>query len=498
MKHNKHIINKIRSFGAICAGLLVLICAACKPSVNQHVNIDSKPSLYPDYDSVTIPCNIAPLNFSTTAMDSLQWIVAKVITKSNQEYVFEGKNYIDFNPDKWKDILENNKGGELSIQVIETKNNIEYTYKPFSIFVANDEIDPYLCYRLITPGYRIYSHMGIYCRNLTNFEQKTVVDNRLLEANCINCHSFCKGNTDLAQFHVRGNLGATILKNGDEITVCNAKTEKLKLNCVYPYWHPSGNFIAYSQNNTVQAFHCGDPNRVEVYDLASRVVVYDRDQNLLITSPELNDDQTFTTEPSFSPDGKSLYFATGKALNMDRETKDARYNICRIGFNPETASFDGKVDTLINTVRDSMTAAFPRPSYDGKYLLYTKFNYGQFAIWHTEADLWMLNLENGENYPLTNANSSNVESYHSWSQNSHWIVFESRRDDGFFTRAYIAYIDNNGVAGKAFLLPQESPEDNLKLMYSFNVPEFATKEFVIDKGVLEGKIKSGEKLQFGY
>lgn len=145
-----------------------------------------------------------------------------------------------------------------------------------------------------------------------------------------------------------------------------------------------------------------------------------------------------------------------------------------------------------------MTAAFPRPSYDGKYLLYTKFNYGQFAIWHTEADLWMLDLEKDTTFPLQKANSQDVESYHSWSQNSRWIVFESRRDDGFFTRAYIAYINDDGTAEKAFLLPQESPEDNRKLMYSYNVPEFATKEFVIDKGVLESKIKSGKKLQFGY
>ena len=498
MKHNEHIHNWLGRFASICAGILVMMCAACKPSVNQQVNIDSKPALYPDYDSVTIPSNIAPLNFSTTAMDSLQWIEAKVITKDNQEYIFEGKNYVAFNPEKWREILEQHKGGEISIQVTETKNNTAYTYKPFIIFVAEEEIDPYLCYRLITPGYRIYSKMGIYCRNLTNFEQNTVVDNRLVNSNCVNCHSFCKGNTDLAQFHVRGNLGATIIKNGDEITVCKATTEKLKLNCVYPYWHPSGDFIAYSQNNTVQTFHCGDANRVEVYDLASRVVVYDRKRNLLITSPELNDDKTFTTEPSFSPDGKTLYFCTGEALNMDKETKNARYNICRIGFNPETASFDKNVDTLINTVRDSMTAAFPRPSYDGKYLLYTKFSYGQFAIWHTEADLWMLNLENGETYPLTNANSPDVDSYHSWSHNSRWIVFESRRDDGFFTRAYIAYIDKNGVGRKAFLLPQENPEDNRKLMYSFNVPELATSEFKLDKGILEGKLKSGERLQFEY
>ncbi len=201
MAQNKHKYSTLIIFATA-----MMILASCKPSVNQSISLDSKPALYPDYDSVTIPCNIAPMNFSTTAMDSMQWISAKIITNDNQEYLFEGKNFISFNPDKWKEILEKQKGKEISITVTETKNNTAYTYKPFTIFVADEEIDPYLCYRLITPGYRIYSKMGIYCRNLTNFEQTTVVDNRLLNANCVNCHSFCKGNTDLAQLHVRGDL----------------------------------------------------------------------------------------------------------------------------------------------------------------------------------------------------------------------------------------------------------------------------------------------------
>ncbi len=474
----------------------LLILSSCSIRVDGTVEKDCPPDLWPDYNGVTIPKNIAPLNFSTTSFDSLDRIEAVLKTFDGENYNFSGKNYIDFPISDWREILKKSCGKKLEILVTEFKNDKKYVYKPFEIFVADSEIDSFLCYRLIAPGYQIYSRMGIYCRNLTDFQQNTVVDNRLINANCLNCHSFCKGNTDLASFHVRGNLNSTVLKNGNEITVCKAVTDKFKLNCVYPYWHPQGKYIAYSQNNTAQAFHCGDANRVEVYDMESRVVVYDIANNKLLTSPELNDKKTFTSEPSFSPDGKYLYFISADSLNMSKHTKEVHYDICRIGFNPLDGSFSKEVDTLVNTSKDSLTSSFPRPSYDGKYLLYTRFNYGQFAIWHREADLWILNLETKENYPLTNANSSNADSYHSWSQNSKWIVFESRRDDGFYTRAYIAYIDENGKAAKAFLLPQQSPEYNRKLMYSFNVPEFATKEFVFDKGVLESKLKSDTKLQF--
>lgn len=479
----------------LCLATIASFVVACKPTVDRVVTVDSEPLLWPDYNGVTIPRNIAPLNFSTIAYDSLQGIEATIVTSDNQEYRFSGKKHIAFNQKQWKEILKKQAGCELSVFVKEIKNNIEYVYKPFKIKVDDSEIDNYLCYRLIAPSYEIYSQMGIYCRNLTNFEQKTVVDNRLVNSNCVNCHSFCKGNTDLAQLHIRGDLGATVIKDGDEISICKATTDKYKLNCVYPYWHPSGRYIAYSQNKTVQTFHCANANRVEVYDKESRVVVYDRESNKLITSPELNSAATFTTEPSFSPDGKYLYYTTSKSVDMAKYTKEARYDICRIEFSDGCF---GNVDTLVYLAKDSLTAAFPRPSYNGKYLLYTRFNYGQFAIWHKEADLWMLNLENGDTFPLTNANSNDVESYHSWSQNSKWIVFESRRDDGSYTRAYIAKINDDGTAEKAFLLPQESPVHNRNLMYSYNVPEFATSEFKINQGTLESKIKSGNRLQFGY
>ncbi len=479
--------------------IAALVACACNPTVNETVTMDSSPTLYPDYDGVTVPKNIAPINFSTIAYDSLQRIEAEVTAGDGTKYHFSGDRFIDFGIGTWREIAQKSAGKTIEIAVSEYKNDKKYIYRPFAVHISDDEIDPYLCYRLITPGYRIYSRMGIYCRNITTFEQKAVVDNHLINDNCVNCHSFPKGDADRASLHIRGDLGSTVLKDGDQITVCRAVNEKLGLNCVYPYWHPSGNYIAYSQNNTVQSFHCGDANRVEVYDLESRVVVYDMAKNMLLTCPELNSEKTFTTEPSFSPDGKTLYFASADTVDMNTRTTEVRYNICRIGFDEATGRFSHEVDTLVNAAADSMTTAFPRPSYDGKYLLYSKFKYGQFGIWHKEADLWILNLATNEAYPLAAANSPTAaDSYHSWSQNSRWIVFESRRGDGFFTRAYIAHITPDGRADKAFLLPQQDPMQNCALMYSYNVPELATKEFKFDKGSLEQKLKSGEKLQFGY
>jgi hypothetical protein len=74
--------------------------------------------------------------------------------------------------------------------------------------------------------------------------------------------------------------------------------------------------------------------------------------------------------------------------------------------------------------------------------------------------------------PLSICNSPNVESYHSWSNNGKWIIFSSRRNDGVYTRLYIAHIDKNGQASVPFELPQSDPDYHLQLTKSYNIPEF--------------------------
>ena len=90
--------------------------------------------------------------------------------------------------------------------------------------------------------------------------------------------------------------------------------------------------------------------------------------------------------------------------------------------------------------------------------MFTLASYGNFSIWHKDADLYLMDLLTGETKPLTVANSDDVESYHSWSSNGKWFIFGSRREDGLYARLYIAHLDEQGNASKPFLLPQEDPD----------------------------------------
>ena len=74
---------------------------------------------------------------------------------------------------------------------------------------------------------------------------------------------------------------------------------------------------------------------------------------------------------------------------------------------------------------------------------------------------------------MTEINSDDVESYHSWSSNGRWVAFSSRRYDGNYTRPFIAYIDKKRQrVANLYELPQEVPDMHRRFMRSYNIPEF--------------------------
>jgi len=453
-------------FRNILTLLIILIFAACSSGLVEEVN--NKPEIFPDYTDCTIPANIAPLNFKLIEKYQNAYVV---LSCGNETWkVNANKKQFTFSQSKWKKMLNVAKGGAIKVELFAKNNNKWTKFSPFEWFVPNELIDSHIAYRLIEPGYQLWNQMGIYQRNLENYSQSVIMDNKQSGNNCMNCHSFCMQNPDKMLYHMRAKHAGTLIVDGKKVEKLNTKTNQTISNLVYPSWHPSGRFVAFSVNETHQAYHMNNNNRVEVYDNKSDVVVYDVEKNEIITNPLIFSDSCLETFPTFSPDGKTLYFCTSKAFEYPNEFAQVKYSLCAISFNPELKTFGTTVDTLYKACNKSVS--FPRVSPNGKYLLYTLSDYGNFSIWHKEADLYMINLSTNEHYPLEKANSNDVESYHSWSSNSKWIVFSSRRIDGLYTHLYISYINEKGEAEKPFIVPQKNTQHYRKFMKSYNIPEF--------------------------
>ena len=358
-------------------------------------------------------------------------------------------------------------------------------YKSFQWHVKSDKIDSYLSYRLIEPGYEVWNKLQIVERNVGNFDERVLVDNNLTKGSCMNCHIHGNQNGRLSMFHLRGEKGGTILNRDGKLRKINTRGKGMISNAVYGDFHPGGRYAVFSTNIIIPELHANRTDQLEVYDTASDLVVIDLDSDKAITKPFLSDTTAFETFPVFSADGKWIYFCSAPRVVLPDSIKSLKYNICRVGFEAAKGEIGTKVDTLWNAKKMGGSVCHLKASPDGKFLLYTVADYGTFPIWHREADLQMMNLQTGEVDKLKGVNGPNSDSYHSWSSNSRWFVFASKRDDGIYGKPYFCYIDASGKAHKPFVLPQRDPETYDNMLKSFNIPDLSDSPVAFDAADIE-------------
>lgn len=458
----------------------MLTLGSCSDTPSDVTQVNSLPQIFPDYAGVTIPAEIAPLNFNAKDNDADALDVE--VKGSKGGTLHANGQYADFDVDDWHDLTAANKGGTLTFTVTIKKGGQWKLYRDFTVNVSADPLGEWgLTYRLIPPGYEVYGKHGIYERDLSTFDERPIFENTAVPGACVNCHMSNRTNPDQFTFHVRGANGATYIQQKGDFEVLKAKNDSIHGSMVYPYWHPSGKLVAYSTNQTAQSFHAVKNERIEVFDQASDILIYNPSSHELVLNPDVMTQDHFETYPVFSPDGKTLYFVSSQAWDIPQHYKNIQYNVCRVGFDPQTGRTVGKVDTIFNARNLGKSATHPRPSYDGRYLLFTMSDYGCFPIWHKESDQWLLDLHTLKARPLTEINSNDADSYHNWSANSHWIVFTSRRLNGYYTNLYLAHIDAQGRMGKPFLLPQRDPWTYYdQTVNSFNTPDFTLRPVDLD------------------
>ena len=442
---------------------------------SSYTQMDIEPSIWPDYTGVTVPPNIAPLNFM---VDSVDDVVAEIGGK-----VFGGKaNRVQFPQKDWTKMLSEARGKSLAVTVYTKKDGKWQAYKPFAVHVAEEEVDPYISYRVLPPTFVGFDELSIRQRNLTNFEETTIYNNNQitdgLEGQCINCHSYQNYRTDNMMFHMRLQHAGTMIVSDGQLVFVNLKSDNMISAAAYNNWHPSLPIIAFSTDHTMQSFHTRDVTKVEVMESASDIVIYDVKKNRVHIV--LNDSTEMELFPSWSPDGKWLYYCSAHyeyknkyedTAELLEQYRTLQYRLYRLSFDAATMSF-GEPELIYDAVSTNHSAVQPRVSQDGRYVLFAEGPWGLFHIWHPTADIQILDMQTGQLLDTAPMNSQRAESYPSFSSNYRWVLFESRRDDGNYTRTYIAYFDRNGRLHKAFEVPGEDPEYFRLLLRSWSRPEF--------------------------
>ena len=468
----------------VLASSLLLLRRSVAVDVTAAVAAGRLPHIRPDYGGAVIPPNIAPLNFLVKEPGSA-YAVRIHSAKGNAIEVSSRSPSIVIPQKPWHKLLSANRGGQLSVDVyVRGANGAWSRFDPLVNTIADAEIDNYLLYRLIKPIYIVRVHVNIYQRDVRNYEETVVVSNQSFEGGCVNCHTLAPNHPDRMIVHSRDTgekaylSGMVVVRDGKVIKVDtrelvrdpqSARGRVTKALAAYASWHPNGQLAAFSANDISQFFHDFGFNR-DVFDSESDLALYHADSNTVTTTPEISRPERLETFPTWSPDGQYLYFCSTDPRPIGRH-EEVRYDLMRISYEPQSGKW-GQVEPLLRAEETGLSMTEPRVSPDGRWLLFCASDYGSFPAYRPSSDLYLLDLQSRQYHPLA-INSPRCESWHSWSSNSRWIAFASKRRDGVFARIYFSYIDEQGRAHKPVLLPQKDPTFYDRFIRTYNVPELS-------------------------
>lgn len=445
----------------ISAGSLALLSA--RTGRVQHFNEATRPArIFPDYGGAVIPPNIAPLNFEIR--DPGIAFAARISSRNGEPIEIPGKGATVSIPGKpWQRLLSQNRGEEIRIEIFVKTHDGQWTRpEPVTLQIASEDIDPHVIYRKMfgTPR-QVRGAMRICSRNLADFDESVLLSSSDAGNACLNCHTFPRNNTDEMLIGIRSpHYGtATLLVEGDSV-------QRIDKKFGYTSWHPAGKLAAYSINNLPMFYHTSRDEIRDTVDLDSMLAFYRSDTKTNFTIPQLSRKERLENWPTWSADGRYLYYCSAPKLWADDaeyppvQYDQVRYDLMRIPYDSGTGEF-GEPETVLSSKDTGKSVSMPQCSPDGQWLTFCMCDHGYFPAWQEDSDIFLMALHGQAGPPFRyerlDLNSNKSESWHTWSSNSRWLVFSSKSLHGYFTRLFIAYIDSQGKAHKAIVLPQEDP-----------------------------------------
>jgi len=308
---------------------------------------------------------------------------------------------------------------------------------------------------------------------------------------CGNCHSFpADGKTlamDVDYANSKGSYVITqvaeqiTLATGDIITWDDYRKEDGELTFgLLSQISPDGRFVVSTvKDRSVFVPKPGLEFSQLFFPIKGILCLYDRQTRAFHSLPGADDPEYVQSNPTWSPDGKYLVFARAKAYRLERDKdrgkvlltreeckefledgKPFLFDLYRVPFNDGKG---GKPEPLEGASNNGMSNFFAKYSPDGKWIVFCKAK--NYMLLQPDSELYIVPAEGGEARRLQ-CNTKRMNSWHSWSPNSKWLVFSSKAYSAY-TQLFLTHIDEEGLSTPPVLLSHFTDPDR-----AANIPEF--------------------------
>ncbi len=209
------------------------------------------------------------------------------------------------------------------------------------------------------------------------------------------------------------------------------------------------------------------------------LVVYDTRTGTFQPLPGADDPEYVQSNPTWSPDGKSIVFARSKAYRKEvianatsvllsekdvpefvNDKEPFKYDLYRVPFN---AGRGGKAEPIEGASHNGKSNYFAKFSPDGKWIIFCKAE--NYMLLMPDSELFIIPAAGGEARRLR-ANTPRMNSWHSWSSNGRWLVFSSKANTAY-TQLFLTHVDEDGESTPPVVLERFTGDDR-----AANIPEF--------------------------
>ncbi len=473
-------------------------------SIRKEENVSTiyrnrkKPELlqiYRPYDKASFPLNIAPPLFKWDDLNNNLWLVEFILENGTGVQVVTRKQSWRPSGRIWSRIKKEAAGQYVRLQVSGYKadNNAEenkiHRSHPVSFRISEFPADEVVVYRFVTPSFTAAKTPDIFIRYLSDFKVKTFLPCK--GRFCASCHTFTgKADSEKACVQWRN-----MVEGGAGFLVYDIKEktgERIKIplgGSTFVSWSPDGKKLALTVR---QKLKTSSPVTLETqyaFSPTADIAVYDTEKNSISLLPGASDPEYLENYPRWSLDGETIAFCRDRTESAKEGRYRQKYSIFLIPYNDGNG---GEPVPLKGASFNGMSNYYPRFSPDGKWLSFCRSKYG--SLIKPSSDIYIYSREEGTVRRLECNTEYAADSWHSWSSNSRWLIFTSKRDDGIFARLYLTEINKKGLSSPPVMLPEKE-----FVPKSYNVPEFQKQAPDVDPGKLykvmnKGLIRNAEEI----